>query len=401
MAPTDPRGLAEVDAQVAEGQRLFGEGRVAEALMVCDAVLVVMPTHVPALALKGDCLETQNDIAGALECYERVIEMRPDSALDRIRVAHLRRAAHKPVYLEPERPDRRNAIFAAIAACILLVSTASALFLATRKTTDTGSLVADNNEVSKPFVTPVPVSPNKQPSELDAQSTPAVNERGQQGAEQTNEQTLPDRTLVRVGDETPAQRNNIVTSRPQNLEGARPNVSSQGNSSGYAPLEPYVTPESAPKTQPEKPPVNNDPEPKSIQPQNADGRSKTNRQAIIDVRPSPGSTEVTRGGSVVLEANDANEGEALVRTARQQFLSGKFADAARTYERALKLGVSPASANHRLAQCYVNLKRRPEAKAAYERALSAYERMLEKGQGDPKLIQSYIDECKQAIGHLE
>lgn len=93
---------AVIASEVAEGQRLFGENRHTEALAVAETVLLSDPDNVPALALKGDCLERSGDIEGALAAYENVVTLKPDSPLDRIRVAQLRRMASAPALAVPE-----------------------------------------------------------------------------------------------------------------------------------------------------------------------------------------------------------------------------------------------------------------------------------------------------------
>jgi tetratricopeptide (TPR) repeat protein len=86
-----------------------------------------------------------------------------------------------------------------------------------------------------------------------------------------------------------------------------------------------------------------------------------------------------------------------VRVARQHFLAKDYERAAAAYRRAIELGVSPASAHHRLAQCYKNLGRNSEAIEAYQNAVKAYETLLAAGRGDRTLLESYISECQQAI----
>jgi tetratricopeptide (TPR) repeat protein len=75
---------------------------------------------------------------------------------------------------------------------------------------------------------------------------------------------------------------------------------------------------------------------------------------------------------------------------------GNHAKAADAYEKALALGASPASTNQRLAQCYVKLNRKADAIKAYERAITAFERM---DQNDIR-VQAMLDACRAELKDL-
>lgn len=389
--PADVQSVNQDTAKlVADGQRLFGEGRISEAFSVAESVLLKDPNNVPGLALKGDCLERLGDVDGALECYEQVVTIKPDSPLDRIRVAQLRRvAAIGPVPVS-EKPDKRNSIFAGVAAAVLLVSAASALVLANRKEKPTTDSLAFNNPTSesRPFMTPAPVPYQEKGGEKpDPGTNGAVTPETQQP---TNEHAQPESPT------NSTQPNNTTIHRPSEKQGVGvPTVLPNG----YQPVSPNVDivhDNTAPNTT-----TNGDPDPVPVRPDKEPTRTDANaHQPIIDIKPSAGSSDSGSGGSKPRTGN-ANEGTTLIRVARQYFLAGEYDKAAKAYEKAIKAGVSPASANHRLAQCYVNLNRRTDALTAYQRALSAYQRMVDEGTGDKRLIESYMEECKQAIKLLQ
>ena len=99
-----------IDAQmklnelIAEGNKLFNDGRTDEALLIAESAISSSPNDTRALSLKGMCLERAGDLADALELYERVVELNPDSALDKIKVTHVRNRLAAKV-AEPPRAE--------------------------------------------------------------------------------------------------------------------------------------------------------------------------------------------------------------------------------------------------------------------------------------------------------
>jgi tetratricopeptide (TPR) repeat protein len=112
---------------------------------------------------------------------------------------------------------------------------------------------------------------------------------------------------------------------------------------------------------------------------------------IVDVRPSAGQGSTTNS-NVTAEDRGAQI-DSLIRVAREKQAVGDWARAADAYEKALALGASPASTNQRLAQCYEKLGKKAEAIKAYERAITAFEKL------DPNdvRVQAQLDSCRQAL----
>ncbi|MBS1721940.1 MAG: tetratricopeptide repeat protein [Armatimonadetes bacterium] len=382
----------QVGQRLADGQRLFGEGKITEALAMAEQLAHDDPDNIAVMALKGDCLERQGDIDGALFCYENIVTLRPDSPLDRIRVAQLRRMVQAAPFIPDSKPDRRNSVFAAVAAFVLLTSALSAVVLANKKETTVGpgeKVAMAEPDRAKPFVSPAPVPSQGDAAAKTGNSSPDVQQpeagnESQEGAKLTN----PGSTH---GPSARSNENRGVGIGTQALP-------SPGD--GYKPVDPgYVaTPDSQQKPTETG---NSDPDPVAVKSGNEKPKTDNNgRQPIIDIHPSTGGGGETVGGSQIRE-NSPNEGKTLIQVARQYFLAGEYDKAAKAYEKAIKQGASPASANHRLAQCYLNLNKRGEALSAYQRALAAYQRMLDQGVGDKRLIESYMDECRQAIRLLQ
>ncbi len=114
-------GQEQLEKLVAEGFHLLNEDRADEGLLLAESILANDPDCVQALSLKGACLERKGLLVEALEAYERVVELAPDSAIDRVKVTHLRKElAEKAV--PAEEPDRRRALLIAASAAVLVIA---------------------------------------------------------------------------------------------------------------------------------------------------------------------------------------------------------------------------------------------------------------------------------------
>jgi tetratricopeptide (TPR) repeat protein len=379
--------------RVGEGQRLFGTNRLPEALMVADSVLASDPDHVAALALKGDVLERMGDIAGALACYESVVTLHPESPLDRIRVSQLRKRISQRTQSRPGDRSSLSPVWAGLAACVLVVAVGAALALASqpRSRSIVATLDEPTAKVSQPFMSPGPVPSNPSPS-VSGQSKPPAKAQSQPEDEQDDAVQTVNQNRRLVTERRPA-------AAVSPLRGGLPSPLIEEDDAGFQPLEVKVTPESAPRNQAATP----DPQPEAVHAspsKDTVGRDPRGG-SVIDIRPSPGQEAARTGGSEAVASGDRNQGEALVRVARQHFLARDYEKAAVAYRRAIDLGVSPASAYHRLAQCYKNLGRTADAVEAYQNAINAYETLLAGGRGDRELLENYVSECRQAIKLLQ
>lgn len=383
---------------VGDGQKLLGEGRVDEALMIARAALESDPDCLSALALQGDAYEKLGRYDQALEAYEAIVQLRPDSPLDRIRVAHLRKLTVSQELEIVEPQNRRNAIYASLAAGVLLLAAGSALYLATTPQVDPSKLTAQRTEDERdglePFKTlaPVPTSP----------SAGTATERPGDGAT-TTQPTTDGRSLPNAGTDA-TRRGYFPTGGSTRVNSNGPGLPGPGQAGptdqGYQPFDPGTPTferdpgdntntggttgsggNSTPPTQNgngnQEPPKTGDPDP----------------TGIIDIRPSNGS-KGNGGAEPVRE--DARTAENLIRVARDAYATGNFSKAADAYEKALRAGASQGSTNQRLAQCYEKMGRKQDAIGAYQRAIQAYEAKINSGKGTPR-DQSAVDACRQAI----
>lgn len=393
---TEVRSEAQQKLQdlVSEGYRIFNEGRTDEARLVAESVLAEEPSSASAISLKGMCHERQSELALALECYERVVELNPDSALDKIKVTHLRQALAGKVLATPE-PRRGRAIFGALAATGLVVAIGAAIAAFSQPK----NAIAQNREATGnldsqtlPF-SPAPAGlPSPKPN---ADTAAAETTRAPAG---DNIAATPPRTPS-AGSTIPSWgRDNSIR---------LPRVEDGIGSSDQRPLA--VAPPIGPAT------VVRDPDPVMeagdvdpvVEGSRGSGLSRvasggdptpksTERPSIIDIR----LTQPAGSGNAGEPGANANGVEALLKTANQQFLLGRFPQAANTYEAALRAGANPGQVNQRLGQVYANLKRDSDAANAYRRAIASYEGALRNGSGNADSLRSAIESCKAALKNL-
>lgn len=369
--------LVENAEFVAEGRRLLEAGKVEEARMVAEAALQADPSSSAALTLLGECLEEQKLPDEALVCYERLLEMNPQSALDRIKVMHLR----KVIASAPRPRAKRRNLIALIAACsaMALVGTVGVIWLLTRPSEgDTQSpryanLGAIQN--AEPFD---PSLPATDPGATGRNPAPG---RG----EQADTQQPPNENNPQLRREPPP-----ITG--PGLRGALPEVTPNGATVNLdAPSRLEIKPISPDLTA--QPPTTSSG--RDLDPKPEPGPNSSEPPAIVDIRPSnPTGKEPTAGSEPLVR--DPNEANVLIRVARQHFLMGEYAKAADAYSKALAAGADPGPTNQRLAQCLEKLGQRSAAASAYERAMRAYEAALNSGKGDPAKLKAALDACRQA-----
>lgn len=373
---------AKAAAIVAEGQQLFGAGRIEEARVLANQVVSDDPENVAGLALLGDCLERDGFVAEALECYEHVVLLNPDSALDRIRLVQLRKKASAPAPAPASR-DRRLALAASIAAGVLLLSAGSAIVMATRPAPDSAQVAQAGDPAD------IQVFSGSSPVPRPSGITPGEGQPETESAQPLEPGGAEPSTAVSTAGIVRRDSRPVLSPRTGNPTGrpARP------DSGSYRPINPFsVTPETLPPVQP--PVANTSPdEPKPVV---EESRARPEaRRAVVDVRPSQGSGR-NIGGSTTVDQDQANEAETLLRVGRQHQVSGDHRQASAAYERALSRGADAATTNQRLAQAYEKQGRKAEAASAYRKAAAAFEQKLKEGKGDRKLIESQIEGCNQA-----
>ena len=364
----------EVLALVGDGRRLLADGRVSEALMIAESALEFDHDLIEGLALYGDCRERQERFAEAVESYERILELRPDSPLDRIRLGHLRKLSTQQELQVAEPRQKRQILYLSGAVALVLVSVGAALSLSnnnnTVKPTEGKEQLLASNAVDDgmtAFKTQAPVPEQPGP---DARQSPPNGNTTQEGQPMAN---------YGVAQAAPV---GIGGSRQLTFPGVPPLTVNPGP--GFDPTRVAVQPSTQPggnsasATQPET----SKPEPPAAAP-------KTAPPAIVEITPSGGSS-----GQDNPEVAVTN----MIRVARDLYLQGKYDRAADAYQKALKLGADKGSTNQRLAQCFEKLNKNSDAAAAYKRAIDAFEAQLKK---DPdQRTERALAACKKALAIL-
>lgn len=379
----------KLDLLIAEGTHSFNEGRIDEAFAIAESAAVSNPVSVNALALKGMCHERRGEIAEALEAYEQVVQLNPDSALDKIKLNQLRNLLVARTQPTPV-PDRRLASIAAVAASVLVICL-GALGATYLNKQNTAQDLAKANVDQKPIGDAGAPENTEQPAG-DLQNTTPENQATPQGLggtkigevppvkqdQGTGLQSVPDDTVLRPL----VPQGPIGTGLPAPVGGSgATQVPSGGNTVAQTNNNEAGKPELDP--QPTTPPaVNAEEDP-----------------GIIEIKVTRGGTPVVGGGEDASAANaNANGAEALLRTARNQYETGNFGGAANSYERALRFGADTGLVNQRLGMTYERLGRKDDAIAAYTKAVQSLESAVAKGQTSK---QRALDSSRAALATLK
>lgn len=402
QAQTDQAGL------VAEGYRKFNDGKVMEAGLIAEAVLEEDPGSVAALSLKAMCREHEGQLAEALELFERVVSLKPDSALDKIKVTHLRSLIAAKLQTAPPAPDRRTAIVGALAATVLVVSVGIAIAGFLNPRTDVAS--SDGKQPSGSQSPPNNTASGQTPTDLNANGGAAPGtSNANEGAQTpgtaggtgagTNEGGNAPGPLTNPGDNPPGIGGSTsvppldINIRP---DGAGGRSTSQGNGQGT-------------RTNPGGGGANTNqggggdtqgdgPDPVVNGAGNKTGTGSSGKPAIYEINVSGGGAQGGNGGST--SGTDSMSADTLFRTGLRQFQLGDYQSASRSFQGALRAGSDPGRTNQRLAQCYQNLGQTAEAISAYTRAISAFDGQIKAGKGGAG-TQSALDACKAALQVLK
>ena len=387
---------AELDALVTKGTAAFEDGRVDDAMAIAEEAVLTDPTHANAHALKGMIHERRGEIAKALEEYERVCDLSPDSTLDRIRLSGLRSALAERA---TATSDRRTPLLAGVSAAVLLacVGIAAAKMMPAAKSAEnsapTGSnLVASSalpnrDDTSSATDRTVPNRPKTTLMDGDVAPVGAADAAGP-AMEAPSLGASRGTSLPRAQNDRPSRMTGEIDISPMPINPGPigPTLPNVNNGTSYPSQPPVARPRSidpAPTAQ-DAPPVANNPAPRSTTKPKADGQ--------IDIQIEKGSGNATEAGG--------NGAEALNRVAKAHAQGGDFDRAARAYERALAAGADPATTNQRLAQAYERMGRKNEAKQAYNRSADGYRKRMASGKGDDR-DRNGLESVSQAMKVLD
>jgi tetratricopeptide (TPR) repeat protein len=411
----------KLDGLIEEGNALFNQGRTEEAMAVAEACVLSNPASVAALSLKTLCHERRGEIAEALECADRIVDLNPDSELDKIKRNALRTRLQVDLRV-PEAPDRRVALVGAVSAVVLVACLGVGIARITSRPTD-NALVQRTPNVSQelgntlnPGLNPSganlgatnqnpPANPNPNPSqpannqvngnnEQVRQQQPGIGDEPPLGT-RNNERRLGNDSSIRLPD---LGRGDVVLPPPSGENEVPPVQPTFENlklepSGGNTVTRPKPTPPSNPG---EEPTVIRDEPPKQQEVPVED----PNKGIVISVRSGGGNGSSGRapGGPATVGNNGL---EMLQRVGTEQYQLGNYGPAARNYEQALSAGGDPIVLNQRIAQSYSRLGRNSEAAEAYRRCIAACDSAIANGRGNRARHESVKATAEQALKVLQ
>ena len=402
---------AKLEASVAKGMDLLHDGEVSEAFVIAEASILTNPAYPLGYALKGMAHEKRGELAQALDCYETVVSLNPDSAIDRIKLNQLRTVIQNRANQTPE-PDRRTAAVIAVASVILFAGIGWGIIELSKAgkseqvSTSAGDRFVQNNLGAGMDLnrgTGVTGQPNPDPSgKAPGPAAPQTNNRPNPGDVPPVRNGETDRNTNR-GTGFPGQiplprMQGDLPPAPVDFSGpiagnVNPNQGNQGNQGARNGSTNSTVPV-PPAQNPNKGNPDDDPEP--------DVNQKSRRDpGRIEIVPSAGQNTgpaIPGGGAVVPDrdptpSNDGRGQENYRRIGDQQYQSGNLENAAKSYEQALAGGGDRASISMRLGDVYKRLRRTADAANAYRNAIEAYEDRLKRGVGD-------ADQTKQTLSRL-
>ncbi|MDI9639889.1 tetratricopeptide repeat protein [Kamptonema cortianum] len=375
---------AENKKLLEDGRLLLSEGRIEEARLVTESVLESEPSCAVALTLMGDIYERNGQFAEALAMYEQAVEIRPDSPLDRIRIAHLSKLVEATEIEVTQIPNKRRNYAMAGLAGILLACVGSALILSTPPKAQASSV--DSNNSGDSIQSFRSYSPP-----LNSQTPPS---QGQVGAVQSESDVTTPTTRHEPRQPNTVGFRGFGTSRPSGIPpvtispesvpfvGANNGTlsptggSSQRQPSGTEPTTTFKPEESDP--------------PKDTKPKEDPGVIE------ITVRDGNSNKGTLDGGQ---SADEGKSVEVLIQKGRNLQAQDDYAAAAAAYEKAIQNGGGSGTTYQRLAQCYEKIGRKSDAISAYRKAIQAFESQIARGQGNSRVAAS-LESCKSALRAL-
>jgi len=356
------------------------QGRLHEAALACEGVLVLDPANTSAHSLLGLIYEKQGDLQKALAEYEKVVALNPDSVADRAKLEEVRRRLHMP----PPRPPREEpnqaplliAIFVAVG--LFVLGLAAMNYQARPKTspspTQTPAVTQSAPSAAYPPYNwyapaapgyappPVPPMPPLNPDNLSV-APPRERSAEQQGSATRAERTpLPPLPPITVVPSQPA-----TTPSPSNR--SQGSTGSQEPSIGGSVVMPDV----------------------ALQP--GAGGQTPERQPVMEITVRPGTGG---NGGVVAPPPPSMESEDLMRVAQQHQLAGRYREAIPLYQKALQGATDKGFIYQQIGLCYQRLGELDSARNAYQQAIAEYERQIAANQNVERARRG-LEAAKQGL----
>lgn len=380
---------------VNKGMTSFNEGNTEEAMGIAEHAVMANPAYPEGHALKGMVHERRSEYAQALDCFETVVSLNPDSTIDKIKLNQLRNAFAQRT-AEP-KVDRKGALMAAMAAVLLVSSVGAITYRVVSSSKETpansaqtsgttqGNLVSNQNPVN-------PINPGNPGTTISnpAPSTPG-NQLTDDGVKPLGGDESTDNSSNRGGLPKPRDNgwrtNQIDPVTPNGPIGSRPprNQNNGGGGTGLPPVTGNGNENNGGGSVPSP----------SNPPSRGTEDTPPPTKPITDGDKDPGQIDIK-----ITNAKGASGSEAVRRSANEMLKGGDNESAAKAFESAAKAG-SGGKAHQRQAQALNASGKRAEAVAAYERAISAYESDLKAGRGNADANQAGLNSSKAALRALK
>jgi len=356
------------------------QGRLHEAALACEGVLVLDPANTSAHSLLGLIYEKQGDLQKALAEYEKVVALNPDSVADRAKLEEVRRRLHMPPPRPPrEEPNQAPLLIAIFVAVGLFVLGLAAMNYQARPKTSPSPTQTPAATQSAPSAAyppynwyapaapgyappPVPQMPPLNPDNLSV-APPRERSAEQQGSATRAERTpLPPLPPITVVPSQPA-----TTPSPSNR--SQGSTGSQEPSIGGSVVMPDV----------------------ALQP--GAGGQTPERQPVMEITVRPGTGG---NGGVVAPPPPSMESEDLMRVAQQHQLAGRYREAIPLYQKALQGATDKGFIYQQIGLCYQRLGELDSARNAYQQAIAEYERQIAANQNVERARRG-LEAAKQGL----
>jgi hypothetical protein len=334
---------------VTKGMDSYQNGNLDEAMAIAEHSILTNPSYGEAYALKGLIHERKGAYAEALDAYETVVALNPDSTIDKIKLNQLRNAFAQRQAGEP-KVDRKGAALIALgvtAACLAIGGISYGIMQTSKETKSNLALtnspisqkqdyVAGRGNETQPGVTVNPTQKGPTPNG-------EVNALGPDGNPQI--------------DSSP--RTN--TSRRSNFENTGP-LEIDGGSAPRGPIDRNPPPTLPPEKGGTKPVVTKTP-------------PTTPPDDTQDPPPTP-------GGTIDISISRPSQ-----KSGSQTPDNNQSASSGKSYQR-------QGMANQRNGKT-------AQAREAYLKAIDAFQKEIDSGKGDKDAAIAGMNSSKQALKNLK
>jgi hypothetical protein len=356
------------------------QGRLHEAALACEGVLVLDPANTSAHSLLGLIYEKQGDLQKALAEYEKVVALNPDSVADRAKLEEVRRRLHMP----PPRPPREEPNQAPL---LIAIFVAVGLFVL--------GLAAMNYQ-ARPKTSPSPTQ------------TPAVTQSAPSAAYPPYNwyaPAAPSYPQPSVPQMPTMSTDNLPVAPPPRRSAERAGSDTRGERTPLPPLPPITVVPSQPATTPspsnrsqgstgsQEPSIGGSVVMPDVALQPGAGGQTPERQPVMEITVRPGTGG---NGGVVAPPPPSMESEDLMRVAQQHQLAGRYREAIPLYQKALRGATDKGFIYQQIGLCYQRLGELDSARNAYQQAIAEYERQIAANQNVERARRG-LEAAKQGL----